>query len=220
MCEIFLKHGKVVRSTVTAKLGKSHMKTARFFALLLGTTAALATARATTVIPPSFDELVAQAQVIFEGTVTDVQSQWVGEGGQRHIVSYVTMKVEDPIKGEPGATYTLRMLGGTVGDQTMRVTDSPVFKVGDRDIVFVENNGSQFVPLVGIMHGRFRVTANDGRQVVLTNNGAAVSDLAHLGKDDAILSSHAHSEHSDASASMDAAAFKSAIRAKLEQKQK
>jgi len=39
----------------------------------------------------------------------------------------------------------------------MEVTDAPKCKVGDRDILFVENNGTQFVPLVGIMHGRFRV---------------------------------------------------------------
>jgi len=44
-------------------------------------------------------------------------SQWVGEGGQRHINSYVTFKVEDAIKGKPGAQITLQMLGGTVGSE-------------------------------------------------------------------------------------------------------
>src|SRR5438132_1125375 len=92
-------------------------------------------ALATTVIPPSFDELVSRAEVIFQGTVTDVRSQWVGEGGQRHINSYVTFKVEDAIKGKPGAQITLQMLGGTVGSETMEVTDAPKFKVGDRDIL-------------------------------------------------------------------------------------
>ena len=47
----------------------------------------------TTVIPPTFDELINRAQVIFQGVVTDVRSQWVGEGAQRSIVSYVTFKV-------------------------------------------------------------------------------------------------------------------------------
>jgi hypothetical protein len=52
-------------------------------------------ALATTVIPPSFDELVSRAELIFQGSVTDVRSEWTGEGAQRHIMSYVTLKVED-----------------------------------------------------------------------------------------------------------------------------
>ena len=43
----------------------------------------LSSVRATTVIPPTFDELVGQAEVIFEGTVTNVKSEWVGEGAER-----------------------------------------------------------------------------------------------------------------------------------------
>jgi hypothetical protein len=200
------------------------MKTSRSFFAALCALLAVANVHATTVIPPSFDELVAQAELIFQGTVTDVQSQWTGEGGDRHIVSYVTLKVEDPIKGEAGATYTLRMLGGTVGDRTMRVTDSPEFKVGDREILFVEHNGTQFIPLVGIMHGRFRVEKDNARgaDVVLTNSGTAVRDVAALGKED-VNAPHAHADAdaaAPAAAALDAASFKSAIRSKLAQNQR
>src|SRR5437016_6889966 len=142
-------------------------------------------ALATTVIPPSFDDLVSRAEMIFQGTVTDVRSEWTGEGGQRHIASYVTFKVDDAIKGNPGAKVTLNLLGGTVGAETMEVTDAPKFKVGDRDILFVENNGTQFIPLVGIMHGRFHVQKDQaGRDVVLTNDGAPLTDVNQLGKDE------------------------------------
>src|SRR5438270_14100731 len=147
------------------------------------------TGLATTVIPPSFDELVSRAQMIFQGTVTDVRSEWTGEGAQRHIMSYVTLKVEEAIKGNPGASVTLRMLGGTVGSETIEVSDAPKFKVGDRDILFVENNGTQFVPLVGIMHGRFRVKKDEtGRDAVFTNEGSPLSDLTQLGKNEAAAS--------------------------------
>jgi len=143
------------------------------------------TALATTVIPPSFDELVSRAEMIFQGSVTDVRSEWTGEGAQRHIMSYVTLKVEDAIKGNPGSTVTLRMLGGTVGGETMEVTDAPKFKVGDRDILFVENNGAQFVPLVGIMHGRFRVKKDAaGQDAVFTNEGSPLTDVSKLGKNE------------------------------------
>ncbi|MGZ5020898.1 MAG: hypothetical protein ACXWAV_10760 [Chthoniobacterales bacterium] len=182
---------------------------------------AFCSARATTVIPPTFDELVARAEIILQGTVTDVQSQWTGEGAERHIVTYVTLKVEEALKGDPGASYTVRMLGGTVDGTTMEVTDTPKFKVGDRDILFVEHNGTQFVPLVGIMHGRFRVKADAerGTDVVMKNNGAAVTDLAQLGKED-FLNDHANTPQNRGAASLDASSFKSAIRAKLAEKQK
>lgn len=137
--------------------------------------------QATTVIPPTFDELVDQAQMIFQGKVTGVSSQWTGEGAQRYIVSYVTFRVEESLKGNPGQTYTIRMFGGTVGDESMGASDAPVFVSGDKDIVFVQNNGTQFIPLVGIMHGRYHIQRDQsGRESVLTNEGERVSGLAEF----------------------------------------
>jgi hypothetical protein len=140
-------------------------------------------ASATTVVPPSFDELVSEAQIIFQGTVTNVRSEWIGEGAQRHIVSYVTFKVNDAFKGNPGEQITLRMLGGTVNGQTMEVSDAPKFKKGDRDVLFVENNGTQFIPLVGIMHGRFHVKQDSsGRDVIYKNDGSPLTSTDQVGK--------------------------------------
>ena len=196
------------------------MKSLRSLFLAAIACVSIASVHATTVVAPTFDELVDRAQLIFEGTVTDVQSQWAGEGGQRHIVSYVSFKVDDGVKGEAGATYTLRMLGGTVGDTTMEISDSPKFKVGDRDILFVENNGTQFIPLVGIMHGRFRVQGHQesGTAVVLTNEGHAVGDLAKLGKDEhghRTMTDHSIVVNTDSAAALSVPAFKAAIRAKI-----
>ena len=141
--------------------------------------------RATTVIPPTFDQLVNQAELIFQGTVTDLRPQWMGEGAERHIVTFVTFRIDDPLKGALSENYTIRMFGGTLDGQTMEVTDCPRFKIGDRDILFVEHNGAQFVPLVGIMHGRFRIqNASEGRETVTKDNGAPVSDPAKLGLDE------------------------------------
>jgi hypothetical protein len=174
-------------------------------ALLLGGRAA----QATTVIPPTFDELVNQAEVIFQGDVTEVKSQWVGEGGQRHIVSYVSFKVEDALKGNPGQNYTIRMLGGTVDGETMGVSDAPKFKVGDKEILFVEHNGSQFIPLVGIMHGRFHVQRDQsGQEVVATNEGEPVKNVARLGRAEAIAP--------ESETNLTVADFKAAVKSKLQ----
>ncbi len=196
------------------------MKKNLISSLILCASLGLGVARATTVIPPSFDELVGEAEIIFQGTVTEVKSQWTGEGGERHIVTYVSFQVEDAVKGNPGAAFTMRMLGGTVDGTTMEVTDSPKFKVGEREILFVEHNGTQFIPLVGIMHGRFHVAqdASTGTEMVLTNSGQTVTNLAQLGKEDPLEHSEKNRANTNAPVqSLDTNSFKSAIRAKLNQ---
>jgi hypothetical protein len=165
-------------------------------------------AGATTVIAPTFDELVAQAQTIFQGTATKVESAWVGEGAERRIVTYVTFAVEDPIKGDAVGSYTIRMLGGTVEGRTMKVTDAPEFKVGDRDILFVENNGKQFIPLVGIMHGRYRVQKDGSdRDLVTDDSGAPVSAVSRGAK--------VATTNAPASSGLTTDEFKAAIRAEM-----
>src|SRR5881392_1252912 len=141
---------------------------------------------ATIVVPPTFEQLVQQAELIFQGTVTNVRSVWEGEGAQRHIDTYVRFQIDENVKGNATSSYTIRVLGGTVGDETMEVTDTPKFKVGDREILFVEHNNDQFVPLVGISHGRFHVQKDEqtGRDVVVNNEGEAVRDLTQLGRNE------------------------------------
>lgn len=184
------------------------MKIFRSFFLVSIFIAALNPARATTVIPPTFDRLVTEAETIFEGTVAATRSEWTGQGADRHIVTYVTFKIEDAIKGALGADYTIRVFGGTVDGQTMEVTDAPRFKVGDRDILFVQNNGTQFIPLVGIMHGRFHVQpdSNGATEKIAKDNGATVANVAQLGRD----------EHAAVTGTaLSKAEFKAAIRQKI-----
>jgi hypothetical protein len=169
---------------------------------------ALVRITATTVIPPTFEQLVQQAELIFQGTVTDVKSIWEGEGAQRHIDTYVTFQVADSVKGDAGSSYTIRMLGGTVGDETMMVTDSPKFSVGDREILFVEHNFDQFVPLVGISHGRFHVQSDKetGRDIVVNAEGEPVRDVTKLGREEESVS---------AANAISVAEFKSEIHAQM-----
>lgn len=180
-----------------------------FFLSLLSL--AVPATQATTVIPPTFDELVTRAEVIFEGTVTGMRSEWTGEGVNRHIVTYVTFKVEDALKGTTGAEYTMRMFGGTVGDKTIEVTDAPKFKIGDRDILFVEHNGTQFIPLVGIMHGRFhvQVDASGTNEKMTKDSGAALANVSKLGQDEVAAANGPAISKAD---------FKAAVRQKLAEK--
>src|ERR1700731_4355828 len=90
------------------------MKASRVLLLVSCLAFTIASTHATTVIPPTFDQLVNDAETIFEGTVSAMHSEWAGQGSERHIVTYVTFKIEDPIKGALGAETTLRMFGGTI----------------------------------------------------------------------------------------------------------
>ena len=142
--------------------------------------------------------------------MTGLHSQWIGEDAEHRIVTFVTFKVDDTLKGNPGASYSIRMLGGTVDGRTMEVTDAPKFKVGDHDILFVENNGSQFIPLVGIQHGRFRVQKDQaGRDTLITGDGQPLADINQLGGNEAAMAS--------SKASLSLNDFKSAIRSHVQQ---
>jgi hypothetical protein len=165
--------------------------------------------RATMVIPPTFEQLVNQSEFIFQGTVTEVRSFWEGEGAQRHIDTYVTFQVNENLKGNAGNSYTIRLLGGTVGGETMEVSDTPKFREGDREILFVEHNLQQFVPLVGINHGRFHLQrdSQSGRDVMLNGEGEPLRDVTKLG----------HAEESIAAAdAISPDDFKASIRRQLQ----
>jgi hypothetical protein len=161
------------------------MKTKNLLPLVL-IAAALASANATTVVAPTFEQLVGQAELVFQGTVTDVKSVWEGQGAQSHIETYVTFQVGENVKGDAGSSYTIRMLGGKVGEDALVVDGAPKFEVGDREILFVEHNYDQFVPLVGISHGRFHVQQDQasGRDIVVNDEGEPVKEVAKLGREE------------------------------------
>jgi hypothetical protein len=90
----------------------------------------------------------------------------------------------------------------------MEVSDAPKFKVGDKEIIFVENNGSQVIPLVGMMHGRFHVRRDhSGQEVVTTNEGEPVKNVARLGREAA---------NSSTNTTLTPADFKAAVKSKLQ----
>ncbi|MBI3885013.1 MAG: hypothetical protein HY302_04710 [Opitutae bacterium] len=143
----------------------------RLGALLLSGAASLF---ATTVIAPEFDDLVGKADYVVRATVKSVTSEWRVSGGQRHIFTKVELTVNEVITGTPPNPLVLDLLGGVVGDEELRVEGTPKFKVGEEDVLFVQANGRQFYPLVGIMHGKYPVErdAKTGREYIARSNGA------------------------------------------------
>ena len=113
-------------------------------------------ARALSVIPPTFAELVAESESIVRGEVTAVRSAHDDDSPGRPIRTYVTFDVVRTLKGvTPAAgTLTLVFLGGTVGTDTLSISGMPAFSLGDREILFVARNGKTIEVLNTDAEGR------------------------------------------------------------------
>jgi len=105
----------------------------------------------------TLDQLAGRAATIVVSTVTSRQAEWENYGASRLIVTRVTLAIEQTLKGSPPRTLVVEVLGGTIGDQTLHVSHVPAFKVGDRDVLFLNGALHAASPIVGSDQGRFRV---------------------------------------------------------------
>jgi len=187
-------------------------------ALLVALAAAVVVppAHALTVIPPTFEQLVSTAEIVVDGEVTDVRSELSSFRGRPLVYTYVTIRVLDALKGGPGESIELRMLGGTVGDVTLHVSGVPKFRVGERNLFFIEGNGTNFCPLVAVTHGFYPVAErdSDGAEVVLRSNGEPLEETAEVAGE---FHGHAraHGAKGDVGRAMTLSVFKSRIRSEV-----
>lgn len=105
----------------------------------------------------SLDQLTDRAAAIVVSTVTSRKAEWEHYGGSRLIITKITLAVEQSIKGSTPRTLVVEVVGGTIGDETLTVSDVPAFRVGDRDVLFLNGHPHAVSPLVGSDQGRFRV---------------------------------------------------------------
>jgi hypothetical protein len=153
--------------------------------LLVGSISSLLSiqAGATTVVPSTFNEMTDQAELVFMGKVLGSRSEWRTTGKDRVIFTLVDFESQEVLKGNARKTVTLQFLGGTVGDATLEVAGMPKFEVGERVILFVEKNGINLSPLVGVFHGKFSIRADQqiGQDIVVTHEGKALRDVSEIG---------------------------------------
>ena len=131
-------------------------------ALLAGLVLGAPSARATTVEPLTFSQVVVGAELIAVGSVSAITETWDAE--RETPLTEVTFSVLEALKGEVGAELTLQFLGGaTPGGATLVVAGMPQFAVGDRAVVFSAGNGTQACPLVGWWQGLYRLFYDAGQ---------------------------------------------------------
>jgi hypothetical protein len=83
------------------------------------------------------------AEHVVVAGVADVHSTFdVSPYGDRIIVSHIQLQVEETLKGASATTLALTVEGGTVGELTLRVSDMPTLKVGERAVFFLDSAAS------------------------------------------------------------------------------
>src|SRR3954462_6484359 len=114
-------------------------------------------ALATTYAPVTFDEMVAQADMIFVGAVVDVRPYTQETRDGVIVRTRVTFRVDDPVFGTASLVEVLDFLGGEADGQGLRVDGMPQFAVGDRPVVFA-HRAQSISPIVGFNQGLMRVS--------------------------------------------------------------
>lgn len=177
---------------------------------------------ATTVVQLSFDEVVATAELVFEGRVVAVEAR---ETGPRSIHTFVEFDVLEVLKGDyTGATIELSYLGGRVGNRQVQISEMQVPVAGETGVYFVESlQDRQLHPLVGWSQGHYLIEHDsNGRahiqsadhQPIRAVSIAPFAAAQTLG-DDGVASGVQIQSIRDEESAMSAAGFKALVRERV-----
>ena len=135
----------------------------------------------TTLVAMSFEEVVAQAEQIVLGEVTDIRAELTDD--EKKIYTFVTLENVFALEGpevEDGV-LTLRLSGGHVENLHSIYLGMPEFKVGQQAILFVHLNGKAMCPLVGWTQGFFRVVDDGSREIVKDYSHSPIVGVDFMG---------------------------------------
>jgi len=147
--------------------------------MALGLACLASPARAMVVVSRDFPELVARAEQIVAGTVAAVTEEQDAAGTPWTLVTLSDLTV---LKGDVGATFTLRLYGGSTGEVGVHIPDMPTFTPGERALLFVAGNGRDVCPLVGIWQGRFRLRLDAASGTEVVDDSDSIPVVARSGR--------------------------------------
>lgn len=121
-----------------------------------------ALAPASLVTPMDTETLVRLSTVVVRG---EVESVLCGPGPEGALRTWVTLRVEEHLKGATGRErVTLRLLGGAWHNRVSLVYGMPSFEVGERVVVFATRTRDGSLTLVGMSQGKYRIEGEPGRE--------------------------------------------------------
>ena len=138
-------------------------------------------AQALSSVEVSFDEMVAQSDQILVGTASQIDSYWGLGNAAGTIFTDIQLTDIDPIKGTfPTSDYTLKVIGGVIGDQAQFYPGLPSFETGQRYLLFIKGNNRSMFPITGVTQGFYRVQwdANRERQIAIPATGDNVTAMS------------------------------------------
>ncbi len=109
----------------------------------------------------NWGERVELSEKIVRGQVVAVECYWNCE--KNNIFTDVTLLVDEYLKGDGPRKMIIKIPGGTVGDKTQQVSDTPQFRVGDDDIIFLESSGQ----VTGGPDGVYALKGEEGDKFLL-----------------------------------------------------
>lgn len=148
------------------------MLPARLLAALALLITGVPSLHAMSVIPPTFAELVAEADVIVRARVVSLQPFAEKSPAGEVLRTRITFVVEATLKGRHEGGLTLDFLGGELDGRGLRVPGMPTFTPGSTELLFVTRQGAGLCPLVAAGHGRYRVLTDrvSGREFIARND--------------------------------------------------
>jgi hypothetical protein len=134
-----------------------------------------------TIIKISFDKIVTQSDIIFSGKVINIESHVVENDRAKIPYTFVTVSVQDKIKGDiRGDVYTIKLLGGKIQGTgyELRVGDMPTFKQGQEVFLFLKKGENSHSPVVGFSQGKFTIKTDSktGKKQIYDNEDNLVTD--------------------------------------------
>lgn len=151
--------------------------------LSINLVAADCTASQAMVLERPVAEMLRVAELVVVGRVSDIESKWDAE--RRYIYTDVKLTISETLgtKASLNSTdVTFRVLGGTVGDITMRSSTDPTFAAGDEILAILSRDAQSgnFV-LTDLVKSAFWVTAGtvriEGRTLPLSEFKAQVQSI-------------------------------------------
>ena len=110
---------------------------------------------ASTVRHLPLDQMARRADQIFTGEVVGITSQM--NARRTGIYTFVTVAVDEYLKGGRRDLLTLRILGGEAAGYRLVVAGSPVFRLGEEVLVFSDGGAGRIPTVLGMAAGKFTV---------------------------------------------------------------
>ena len=137
-------------------------------------------ASASSIKQMSVDELIENAELVFEGRVLSAEPRW--NKAHTLIKTFITFEVIDVLSGEyTQSKLKLGFVGGKIDQDEVKAQGLRQPEVGEKGIYFIESLTRPLVnPLVGWSQGQFLLEQNDlGNDVVMTDTHDPVVELTN-----------------------------------------